>query len=226
MVVNFCGIGPNSMIRNIIFDFDGVLAESVNVKTEAFRKLYAPFGDEIARKVVAWHEANGGLSRFEKIKTWHQMFLNVHLDEVEIKAFADRFSEFALKDVIEAPWVDGASEFLDNDSNPYRKWIISGTPDDEMKIIAAKRNIDKHFVGVHGSPRTKTEWTDIIISKYGINPSETVFIGDARSDFEAARNCDLHFILRNTKENVELFPDFDGIRVNDLNNLKYILSTI
>ena len=38
--------------KNIIFDFDGVLAESVHIKTHAFYLLYKQFGKEIAEKVV------------------------------------------------------------------------------------------------------------------------------------------------------------------------------
>lgn len=39
------------MIKAIFWDFDGVIAESVNVKTEAFYNLYLPYGIEIAEKV-------------------------------------------------------------------------------------------------------------------------------------------------------------------------------
>jgi phosphoglycolate phosphatase-like HAD superfamily hydrolase len=214
------------MIRNIFFDFDGVLAESVNVKTEAFRKLYAPFGEDIAEQVVIWHEANGGVSRFEKIRTWHQEFLGIQLIDSEINEWADRFSDLVLEGVLQAPWVDGAIEFINNDSAPYSKWIISGTPDTEMKLIAERRGIAHHFLGVHGSPRKKTDWATEILSQYDLNPLETVFIGDARSDFEASQNCGLHFILRTTQENEELFPDFHRIRVPDLKNLNNLLNTI
>ena len=54
-----------------VFDFDGVLADSVNIKTLAFYELYKEYGDSISSKVVEHHEANGGVSRFEKIKLYH-----------------------------------------------------------------------------------------------------------------------------------------------------------
>jgi HAD superfamily hydrolase (TIGR01549 family) len=214
------------MIKNIFFDFDGVLAESVNVKTEAFRALYAPFGSEIADKVVKWHEANGGVSRFEKIKTWHQEYLGITLDELEISEWAERFSNLALQGVLQAAWVDGAIEFLERESAAYRNWIISGTPDAEMKDIARLRGIDAYFEGIHGSPKKKTDWATEIIEHFELNPSDTVFIGDARSDYEAAKACGLHFILRSTMENQNLFPDFHGHRLNDLTNLQPILMNL
>ena len=40
------------MIKNIIFDYDGTIADSVNIKTEAFAELYRIYGKEIERKVT------------------------------------------------------------------------------------------------------------------------------------------------------------------------------
>ena len=40
------------MVNAIIFDFDGVILESLNVKTNAFKKLYEPYGSDISKKVV------------------------------------------------------------------------------------------------------------------------------------------------------------------------------
>ena len=39
------------MIKNIFFDFDGVLAESVNIKTDAFYEMFLKYGKDIAEKV-------------------------------------------------------------------------------------------------------------------------------------------------------------------------------
>ena len=55
-----------------IFDFDGVIAESVSAKTDAFREMYLPYGEEIANQVVDYHINHGGVSRFEKFKYWEK----------------------------------------------------------------------------------------------------------------------------------------------------------
>ena len=49
-------------IQAILFDFDGVIADSVHVKTEAFAKIYEPYGKEVVNRVVTHHIANGGVS--------------------------------------------------------------------------------------------------------------------------------------------------------------------
>ena len=40
-----------SKLRAIVFDFDGVILESANVKTEAFVALYSSYGSEIVERV-------------------------------------------------------------------------------------------------------------------------------------------------------------------------------
>ena len=64
------------MLKGIIFDFDGVIAESVQVKSDSFAALYKPYGLDIVKKVVEHHEANGGMSRFYKFRLYHESFLN------------------------------------------------------------------------------------------------------------------------------------------------------
>ena len=55
------------MIKAIFWDFDGVIADSVNVKTDAFYEMYLPYGKHIADKVRQYHLNNGGVSRYFSI---------------------------------------------------------------------------------------------------------------------------------------------------------------
>ena len=40
---------------NYFFDFDGVIKDSVDCKTEAFELMYSKYGFEIAEKVKKYH---------------------------------------------------------------------------------------------------------------------------------------------------------------------------
>ena len=214
------------MIKNIFFDFDGVLAESVNVKTEAFRQLYLPFGEEIATKVVAHHLDNGGVSRFEKIKLYHQQWLGIILNEQEILEWADKFSDIVLKGVIEAPEVKGTVDFLNEYSSKYNCWIITGTPTEEINIILEQRNWKHYFKQAFGSPQKKSHWTEYIIEQEKLNRSEIVFIGDATADYDASQFSHLHFILRQTDDNLNLFSTYNGARIDDLTTLEQELQKL
>src|SRR5688572_16139418 len=91
----------------IVFDFDGVLVESVDVKTKAFAALYDGYGSEVVSKVMQWHLAHGGVSRYEKFRHFHRAFLSKELSAEEEKSLGERFSALVEKAVIEAPWVPG-----------------------------------------------------------------------------------------------------------------------
>ena len=51
----------------IFWDFDGVIKDSVSVKSDAFVQLFLPFGKQISKRVKDHHEENGGMSRYEKL---------------------------------------------------------------------------------------------------------------------------------------------------------------
>ena len=142
------------MLKGIIFDFDGVVAESVQIKTEAFAALYAPYGPDIIKKVVDHHEANGGMSRFKKIKFYHKSYLNKIITDREITELANQFSKMVINKVIASPYVPGALEFIQSSYKKYKLFISSGTPTDEMNKILIARKISYYFIAwfyIHSS---------------------------------------------------------------------------
>ena len=59
------------MIKAIIFDFDGVLVESAEIKTEAFRQLFSSFPDKV-HEIVEYHKRNMGISRYVKFRYFYE----------------------------------------------------------------------------------------------------------------------------------------------------------
>ena len=185
-------------IRAIIFDFDGIIVESVDIKTQAFAELYQFYGDEIVQKVIAHHEANGGMSRYEKIRHYHNSYLGIPISYKEVESFASRFSKIVMDKVVHAPYVDGALEFLENYNTHYDFFISTGTPQSEIESILTKRNIRHYFKRIWGSPVKKTEHVKSILREFDFRSGEVIFVGDAPSDIEAAQANALEFIGRYT----------------------------
>jgi len=193
------------LIKNIIFDFDGVLCESVNIKTEAFYEMYLIYGKEIALKVREHHILNGGMSRFDKFTHYENIFLKQEITHEKMQELSQKFSNLVMHKVIEAPFVDGALDFLSNASQRYQCFIVSATPIDEIRTIARKKNIYTYFQDIFGSPTNKIEWGKYILDTYKIKANETLFIGDAMSDYKASIENKMHFLLRSTQDNKNLF---------------------
>lgn len=179
----------------LIFDFDGVLADSVGIKADAFAELYSPYGSEIVDKVVAHHLANGGMSRFEKFIYYHDVYLNMNRYKLDIDKLSDQFSTIVMDRVITCPEIPGAETFIQENFLQRRCYINSATPQDEIRQIVLARGLKKYFSAVLGSPKSKSENLEKIRrSNPNIPISEFLFFGDALSDLEAANNHNIDFI--------------------------------
>jgi len=194
-------------IKAIIFDFDGVLAESMNVKTEAFAKLFEKFGSEIVEKVVKHHIENGGISRYKKIRYYYSEYLNKKLDEEEVNKIAKDFSKLVLERVIKSAWVPGAKEFLDKNFKKIDFFVASGTPQEELNLIIEKRNMNKYFKKVYGTPKTKPEIIKKIIRENKYDCKKIIFIGDTLSDCKDAEKTKIIFLGRVTTKDNSFFPE-------------------
>ena len=213
-------------IKNIFFDFDGVIAESVSAKTDAFEEMYLPYGNDIASKVVEYHKLHGGVSRYEKFKYFHKEFLNEVINKKKVDELAIQFSNIVLDKVINSEEVLGANYFIEKHHKKFQFWIITGTPTTEIELIAEKRKLTNFFIGLHGSPNNKRYWTENLIKKHNLKRDEIIFLGDATTDMDAADYSKTHFALRENEENKEIFKDYKGHRFNDFYQLEKILNII
>ena len=86
----------------LFFDFDGVIAHSVGIKTVAFSKLYEDLGPTVQQEVVAYHLTNGGYSRFEKFRYFEREIVGREPDEATINRLSARFADMVKQGVIAA----------------------------------------------------------------------------------------------------------------------------
>ncbi|MBU1084345.1 MAG: HAD hydrolase-like protein [Candidatus Omnitrophota bacterium] len=214
------------MIKTIIFDFDGVLVESLDIKTAAFGKLFEDKGKDVRNEVVKYHLDNSGVSRFEKIKYIYREILKEALDEKTFVLLCDRFSSLVVEEVIKAPYVAGALELLEGYRRKYSFYICSGTPLGELEKIIKKRKIDGYFEEVYGSPMRKEDIVRNILKENRLRSDETVYVGDAMSDYKAAESNAVRFIGRNTADKEGLFSDIDCIKIDDLEGLPRMLEQL
>ncbi len=212
-------------MKIIIFDFDGVLVDSVDIKTRAFARLFQDKSPEIVKAVVAHHLAHGSMSRFDKIRYYYKEFLKQPLTDDMLNSLCSRFAEIVVEEVIRAPYIKGAKDFLDNYSKLYECYVVSGTPEDELREIIKRRNMNNYFRGVYGAPRKKGEIIKEILDTTNCNPQEAVFIGDDLPDYDAVKVNGVKFIGVVGDEN-SLLCSLDITKIPDLSSLGEVLGTI
>ena len=182
------------------------MAESADIKTDAFRELYAEFGDDVVQRCVSHHIRHAGISRVRKIELYHKEFVGQTLSPADLNAWIGRYAAIVESKVVSAPAVPGAVEFLQAAQGRLKLFVISGTPEDELRRIVAKRGWDGYFDEVHGSPRLKPEIIDDIVSRAGLEIDRVLFVGDAMTDFDAAQDRGVAFLGRVALHHDDLFP--------------------
>lgn len=183
------------MTEAIVFDFDGVLVESADIKTEAFRELFSCYGDR-AGEIVTYHQLHMGISRYVKFRYFYENILGQELSHEREMELGERFSRIVLARILKAPFVAGTLDFLEAHYRKTPLFIASGTPDDELRYIASQRGISHYFKEIHGTPRTKPEILMDILARYSWRASDVVFVGDAESDLKAAAESGVRFVAR------------------------------
>ncbi len=198
------------MFRLVILDFDGVILESVSVKTEAFRTLFSTEPDHVD-EIVAFHLKNGGMSRFDKFHYIYKNILKKKLDQVTFDMLSEKFSALVFQAVINVPFVPGAEEFLKKYRSAISLYVVSATPEQELKEIIQERNLTSCFRDVYGAPRKKAECIGEILRKSGISASDALFVGDALNDLAAAQSSGVKFIGRVGEGEENIFRSSTGV---------------
>ena len=194
----------------IILDFDGIILESVDVKTRAFRELFS-FAPMHVDDIVSFHVQNGGMSRFDKFRYIYKNILKEPLSEEQYDFLCSRFSELVFDGVLKSPFVAGAEEFL--------KYFS------KLKEIVEQMDLLSYFKDIYGSPRTKPECIREILVNTNCTKENAIFIGDALNDYKASREAGVRFIGRVKPGDANVFNDYGSVEVvvSDMNELKSYL---
>ncbi len=200
------------MLSAIIFDFDGVICESVDAKTEAFKKLFQGYPKHLD-KIIQFHIVNGGMSRYEKFKVIYRDFLKLELTEEESRRLGEQFTEYSYDAVVNSAFVKGAYEFLNKYYKRLPLFVVSGTPQEEMISVVRERKLSHFFQGVYGSPQLKAALIRKILSERNLAADKVVFVGDSINDYTGADHAGVRFVGRVRPKHPNPFRD---VRVEKL----------
>lgn len=199
----------------VVFDCDGVLLDSVTIKTRTFGKLFEDLGPEAVEYVTDYHLRHGGVSRYAKFEHYYEKFHGRAVTAEESAALDKRFNELALAELLQTPFLPGVEEFLQAHNETWPLYVASGAPQYELEIILQKMKLSRYFKGIFGSPTPKAQLLADIVASEQAAPQRVLMIGDSGTDLEAAQAVGTRFVgIGEFPSPIPWMPDLTGLEAH------------
>lgn len=196
------------MIKNILWDFDGVILDSMKIKGDGFLELFKEYDDTKVKLLEEYHYKNGGMSRFNKIKYFFKSIINESISEEQVNELAILYGKLVKKKLLNKNnLIEDSLNFIKENYKTYNFHIVSGAEENELNEICRYFEIDKYFLTISGSPIKKDILIKKILTKYIYNKEETILIGDSINDYIAASKNSIKFLGYNNP-NLKLLSNY------------------
>lgn len=182
-------------LEAIVFDFDGTLIDSQEIKIKSFCKLFQDVEDvdgKIVNKVLKIIPEE---SRYVIIETILKKAGMKSIREIEerIKHLADKYNSIVLNDIKKCKEKEGASNLLRALHRRYSIYLCSVTPIQPLRDCVKERGWNRFFIDIFGYPTKKINALKQIVDYEKINPGNILVVGDGETDKNAAASVGCHF---------------------------------
>ena len=181
------------MIQGILFDFDGVIMDSMELKLDSYCHALERF--MFSREdIKALQNLYTGLSRHKVLVLIYEKLSGKSITGSIRTELYDRFADHDERSRSLMSPVPGTMPFLEAVHSRFYTAIVTGTPDDVIERTVAFHKLGSYFDAVCGSPRSKQEIVEELIAGQNINRDKFILIGDGKTDQDAAEACDIRFV--------------------------------
>lgn len=186
----------------ILWDFDGVIIDSNSVREFGFREVLKDFDTEQVEKLIDFHNANGGWSRYVKFRYFYEEILKRPISDSKLQELANRFSSIMIGSLPNPKLlIEETVRFIEvMYSQGKQMHIVSGSDGKELRSLCEQLELSKYFLSINGSPTPKSNLVRSIIDDANISSSQYCLIGDAVNDYDAANKNGIQFFGYNNEE--------------------------
>jgi phosphoglycolate phosphatase-like HAD superfamily hydrolase len=180
----------------IIFDCDGVIFDSNELKSQAFYEVLSHYPEWVRTTFINYHKIHGGVSRYIKFQYLFTNILEQEIDDEKLNQLLHTFGDQCRKLYAKVPLTVGCHEVLQALSNKgWGLYIASGSDEIELREVFLQRGLFEQFQKILGSPKCKTDCVAEAL-RYGNHPEgSSLMIGDSVADWQAAKANKVRCIL-------------------------------
>lgn len=185
------------MIKAIVFDFDGVLADSEPLHFRAYQEVLAPLGAKLTRE-----EYYGQLLGYNDEDCFRLIAQSRgwEADDTRIAALIAEKGRVFEQAILDSDTLyTGAADCVERMAAGYPLGIASGALKHEILLTLERARLDRYFLFIVGSgdtPNGKPAPDPYIraAEKHGFPPAECLAIEDSRWGLESARTAGLRTV--------------------------------
>jgi beta-phosphoglucomutase-like phosphatase (HAD superfamily) len=178
----------------IIFDFDGVILDSAGIKLDAYATIYAGEDPAKVAELMRHAQLHGGTTRRTKFAHYERTLFGRPGDAESVERLSRRYTQLVLGAVLRSAFIPGAQALLAAAQDKVDMHVVSGTPDEELRLVIAERALAPFFKTVWGAPATKLEAFGRILRDHRYQAARVVAIGDALTECWAAQELGIRFL--------------------------------
>ena len=188
-------------IDTLIFDFDGVIVDSAEIRREGFRHIFKEEPQELVAELMVYHDVTGGISRYAKIRYFFEQLKGENVSDEKVLAYAYSFRDFMLESMRDKRIINlDALAFLHKNYGKRPMYLVSGSDQLELRVLCKALELEDFFIEILGSPVAKGKNLANLFSEYQFDLNTAIYIGDSIEDFRAASSMNLRFLGYNNDE--------------------------
>lgn len=185
----------------IFWDFDGVILNSDEVRTEGFKYIFDSYSKKHIDMLINYHTINGGLSRYEKIEYFSQKILDKKLNDEEKKQYAQLYGNYCRERLCDKNLlIKNSINFISENHKNFDFHLVSASDEKELIYLCSNLDIKKYFKSISGSPVNKIKNIKRLLKSNNYIESKCCLIGDSINDKVAAIENSISFFGFNNKK--------------------------
>jgi phosphoglycolate phosphatase-like HAD superfamily hydrolase len=185
-------------MKVVVFDFDGVLIPSEEIKQNGYRWMFSEFGEDVPEEAIRLAREEFSNARGNRYDIIRSICARIGKTDIEsdVTKYAERFGDVVRNKLAAFTVEPNVRAMLERAGKGGPLYINSNTPDEPLKETLRSLGIADLFKGVRGSSdgSSKADRLHDIARAEGVTASDLVFIGDGEGDRAAAEMAGCEFI--------------------------------